>query len=200
MQRRAVVDPDPGAVRCFLAVPLREPALSGAQHALSTLREQVPEVRWVRPETLHLTVHFFGSIPDESVRGAVDAVSPEAYATQPGSVTLDRLGSFPKRGWPRVLWLGCGREPVLLADLAERCRAALRAAGFETEDRRFSAHCTLGRPHVPWSNEGRAAWERARSADVEPATFSADRLVLYESRPGRGGSVYEVRETLLFAA
>ena len=42
-------------MRCFLAVPLREPALGAAQRTLAQLREKVDAVRWTRPETLHIT-------------------------------------------------------------------------------------------------------------------------------------------------
>ena len=43
-------------MRCFLAVPARDPTLTVAQQLLGRLRESVVAVRWARPETLHLTV------------------------------------------------------------------------------------------------------------------------------------------------
>ncbi|HYL71674.1 MAG TPA: RNA 2',3'-cyclic phosphodiesterase [Candidatus Dormibacteraeota bacterium] len=187
-------------MRCFLAVPLQDPALGDVQHLLATLTQRVAGVRWVRPETPHITVHFFGSIDDDDVQRALGAVSPVAAATSPSELTLDTLGAFPPRGWPRVLWFGCKEDPAGVISLAERCRASLKDSGFEVEARRFRAHCTLGRPRVPWSSAGRAAWEAAR-ADGWPATSCvADRLVLYESHPGPGGSMYEVRAALPFAA
>jgi 2'-5' RNA ligase len=183
-------------VRCFLAVPLAEPALSDAQHLLANLRERVVQVRWARPETLHMTIHFFGQATDDDAARALAHISPVASHAAPVELTLDRLGSFPTRGWPRVLWLGSEQESPALSMLATDCRAALRGAGFEVETRTFRAHCTLGRPRVPWSSEGRAAWIAALSEGTPRCVFTADRLVLYESRPASGGSVYEERAVL----
>ena len=183
-------------MRCFLAVPLAEPALNDAQHLLATLRERVVHVRWARPETLHMTIHFFGQATDDEAARALAHVSPVASHTAPIDVTLGRLGSFPPRGWPRVLWLGSEQESPALSALAHACRAALSGAGFEVEHRPFRAHCTLGRPRVPWSSEGRAAWMTALSEGTPRSVFTADRLVLYESRPASGASVYEERAML----
>ena len=184
-------------MRCFLAVPIAEPELEGAQRLQHELRDRVADVRWARPETLHLTVHFFGQVEDERVAVAVDLVAPMAVRASPFDVVLDRLGSFPPRGAPRVLWLGPSRDVAPLIDLAHDCRAILGAAGFEVDQRRYNPHCTLGRPRLPWSDAARHAW--APAAQQRPdVRFTASRLVLYESRPAPGGAVYTERASLPF--
>ena len=52
-------------MRAFLAIPLRGSALAQAQEVLTRLRDHVPAVRWARPETLHVTLHFFGQLSDK---------------------------------------------------------------------------------------------------------------------------------------
>jgi len=195
MQRRA-----PGhagaRMRCFAAVPLEETALSDAQRLLASLRERVDGVRWVRPDALHVTVHFFGSIDDERVRAGLKALLPVAADMLEFRATLDRLGTFPSRGSPRVLWLGAFKEPPMLTALAMATRHALSRSGFDVERRPFRAHCTLGRPREPWTRDARdAASER-----VEVAPFTARRLVLYESTPAPGGNVYSERASFPFSA
>jgi 2'-5' RNA ligase len=99
-----------------------------------------------------------------------------------------------------VLWLGPARDVESLTAFALECRDALGGAGFDVEDRRYHAHCTLGRPRLPWPDQAREAWSAAVS-DAQPATrFTASRLVLYESRPGPGSAVYTERESLTFDA
>jgi RNA 2',3'-cyclic 3'-phosphodiesterase len=185
-------------LRCFLAVPLAEPGLGAAQRLQSELRHRVPEVRWARPETLHLTTHFFGAIDEERAGAALEAVQPIPNRTAPFDVVLDRLGAFPSRGTPRVLWLGPARDIAPLTALALECRSALAAAGFEVEDREYHAHCTLGRPRVPWSETARAAWETSVAAATGQTEIrcTAQRLVLFESRPAPGGAVYTERSVL----
>jgi len=183
-------------VRCFLAVPLRDPALGAAQRTLAQLRENVDAVRWTRPETLHITVHFFGNVDDADVANAVDAVTPVVGDTPPFELTLDALGAFPERGSPRVLWLGASAVSNEMTELAMRCREALDRAGFEVDARPFRAHCTLGRPRMPWPIESRAAWRDMSTHPIESNAFTADALVMYESVPSRGGAIYTQRVLL----
>lgn len=186
-------------MRCFLAVPLRPPALVAAQQVLRRLRSEVGAVRWARPETLHITLHFFGVIADDRAAAALDAVQPVLDASPPFEVTIDTLGSFPERGRPRVLWLGCSRESEALHRLAGSVRERLRLAAFVLDERPFRAHVTLGRPREPWPREARAAWDEAVSLGVAPQSFVADRVVLFESVTGREAAVYVERAAMLFA-
>jgi 2'-5' RNA ligase len=185
-------------LRCFLAVPLAEPGLASAQRLQAELRLSVAAVRWARPETLHLTTHFFGPIDEERAFSALEAVQPIADRTAPFDVVLDRLGAFPPHGTPRVLWLGPERDIAPLTALALACRDALAGAGFEVERREYHPHCTLGRPRPPWSDDARAAWEAAvtAAADQTKIRFTARRLVLFESRPAPGGAVYTEHSVL----
>jgi 2'-5' RNA ligase len=189
-----------GCVRCFLAVPLEEPGLGAAQRFQDDLRERVPEVRWARPETLHLTVHFFGQLDDGRAATALALVTPMAHHTFTFDVALDRLGAFPQRGTPHVLWLGPARDVPELTALALECRDVLGAAGFDIEERRFHPHCTLGRPRIQWSDTARAAWTAAVSEPRPDIRFTASRLVLFESRSAPGGALYAERSSLAFAS
>lgn len=185
-------------MRCFLAVPLRPPALSAAQQVLQRLRSEVDAVRWARPETLHITLHFFGAIADERVAAALDAVRPAISASPRFEVVIDTLGSFPERGRPRVLWLGSSRQNAPLHELADAVRHRLGGIGFAVDERPFRVHVTLGRPRDPWPREARAVWDAAREGGVAPATFVADRAVLFESVTGREAAVYVDRAMLPF--
>ena len=188
-----------GRVRCFLAVPLRPPALGAAQQVLQRLRAEVDAVRWARPETLHITLHFFGSITDDRVAPALDAVQPVVSASQPFEVAIDTLGSFPERGRPRVLWLGSSVESEALQQLAASVSERLRVSAFPVDERLFRAHVTLGRPREPWTRDARAAWDQTRSRGVPRATFVADRVVLFESVTGREAAVYVERAAIPFS-
>jgi 2'-5' RNA ligase len=186
-------------VRCFLAVPVAEPALADVQRVLTMLRREIEPVRWARPETLHITVQFYANATDDLVRAALRAANTVVAKSEPFPVTLDTLGAFPPRGSPRVLWLGSTQESPPLVSFATQCRAALREAGLEVDDREFRVHCTLGRPRVRWSSALRHHWlDVVRGYRVE-STFIADQLVLFESTPAEGGAIYTPRATLMFS-
>jgi 2'-5' RNA ligase len=177
-------------VRCFLALPLADPALAEAGRCQAVLRNRVADVRWARPETLHVTVHFFGEIDDDRVAAAVQSVLPVAVSTAAFDMALDSLGSFPPGGVPRVLWLGQSGENVELTAFAGRCHEALGDAGFVVEARPYRPHCTLGRPRRNWSADARAAWRTSLTEPPQVMRWTATRMVLYESRSAPGGAVY----------
>jgi len=170
-------------------VPLAEPALGEARRFQASLAGRVAGVHWARPETLHLTVHFFGPVDDARAAMAVDLVAPVASRTPRFDVALGRLGAFPPRGVPRVLWLGPASEVAHLTALARECRTVLRGAGFDVESRQYHPHCTLGRPRVLWSDDERTTWKSIAAEPVPLMAFTATRIVLYESRPAPGGAV-----------
>jgi len=186
-------------VRCFLAVPLAEPALADAQRVLTMLHREIEPVRWARPETLHITVQFYANADDDQVRTALRAANTVVAKTKPFPVTLDTLGAFPPRGSPRVLWLGSTQESPQLVGFAVQCRAALRDAGLEVDDRQFRVHCTLGRPRVRWSSAVRHHWLDVVRGYRTESTFTADQLVLFESTSAEGGAIYTPRATLMFS-
>jgi RNA 2',3'-cyclic 3'-phosphodiesterase len=186
-------------VRCFLALPLADPALATAARLQAMLRNRVADVRWARPETLHVTVHFFGEIDDERIAAAVESVRPVVASTAAFDMTLDTLGSFPPAGTPRVLWLGQSGQNAALTACAGECHEALRDAGFSVESRPYRPHCTLGRPRRRWSADARAAWSSARAEPPAVMRWTATRLVLYDSRSAPGGAVYTEQASLPFA-
>jgi 2'-5' RNA ligase len=189
---------DTAWVRCFLAVPLAEPGLTAVRRLQADLRDRVLDVRWARPETLHLTVHFFGDVGAERAAAALEVVAPIVERSSGFEVILDRLGSFPPHAIPKVLWLGPSAEVKSLTALALRCRAALSAANFDADKRPYNPHCTLGRPRLRWSAGARTAWAAATRDHVD-IRCTASRLVLYESRSAPGGAVYTEHASLAFA-
>ena len=181
------------APRCFLAVPLEEPALAAAAELVGGLRGEFDGVRWVRPEGLHVTVHFFGPLPEERWDAMTAAVADPCAVAAPFALGVEGLGAFPAHGPPRVLWIGAGEGREPLASLIAACLAGLAAAGVGVEEREHSPHVTLGRPRERWEPGRRLTWS---SREAALPSFTARRVVLFESRPGPGGSMYLPRREI----
>lgn len=165
-------------VRAFLAVPL-PPVLQQAIAALQReLSGAMPGIRWTRPDTVHLTLHFFGatSADDlEKIRASMLSVKLREKAFQ---VEVLGLGAFPDHRRPRIAWLGLTPEPPLRT-LQQTCQAELERNGFTAESRAFAPHLTIGR-------------FRERAPDLGPlfaahagrrvGCLPVGQLVLFESR------------------
>jgi len=165
-------------IRAFLAVPL-PPALQQDIAALQTeLSGDLPGIRWTRPDTIHLTLHFFGDIHAdqlEKIRASMLSVILREKAFQ---VDVLGIGAFPGRRRPRVVWLGLiPEEPLRI--LQHACLEELGRRGFPAEVRAFAPHLTIGRfrEHAPDLSALLAA-QTGRLVGRLPI----GQLVLFESR------------------
>jgi len=181
-------------MRAFLAVPVTAPALEAGTALLERLRVALPEVRWVRPEGLHLTLHFWPNLAETDVPRVLAAAQQPLTGAAPFQASFGGLGVFPRAGDERVLWLGMHGGDAEAIALQAGVESALDAAGFSAEERRFHPHVTLGRPRQRFDHAARARWGGFEDATLPPC--AASQVWLYRSQPGPGGSRYEVLERL----
>lgn len=166
-------------MRCFVAIdmpPAARAALAGVQDAL---RRAGADVRWVGPETLHLTLRFLGDVdaPTASALGADLAAA--AAARGPLPLALEGAGLFPT-----VVWAGCRGD---LAPLAAAVDAIATSRGLPPDGKPFVAHVTIGRV------KSARNLERLRAAlpSGPIAAFEAREMVLMRSTLRPQGPVYE---------
>jgi len=94
------------SVRAFLAIPLPR-QLQESIHCIQTeLQASITEARWTIPDNLHLTLHFFGEIEQETLEKLKVSVLSVKGCQRPFQVGVKGLGAFPDPHRPRVIWLG----------------------------------------------------------------------------------------------
>ncbi len=171
-------------MRLFLALDLDAAIRSALAQAIAELRREAPRARWVRPETLHLTLHFLGETEAgraAGLRAALDAVCAAAF-----QLPLRGWGFFPAAGPAHVFWAGVELHPALLR-LHAQLQPCLAQLGWAPEAS-YAPHLTLAR--------ARHARELARLKPLleRPApawgVLPVREFVLYESRPQAGEHVY----------
>jgi 2'-5' RNA ligase len=102
-------------------------------------------IRWTRPEQIHLTLFFLGSVPSSRI-AEIQSALQKGCASQSGpAMTVSGLGCFPSATRPRVLWAGIGGELRPLEKLQQSIASALLNIDFQGEYRPFHPHVTLGR-------------------------------------------------------
>jgi 2'-5' RNA ligase len=172
-------------VRAFIAIPAA--ARTPLRELLGELAQLGRAVRPIAAEQLHVTVKFLGEIPLEAVAGLDKAVRQSIEAHPPSGHDLCGLGVFPHLQRPAVIWAGV-TEPEPLVSLAASVDAGCASVGFPREQRPFHAHLTVarikGRPPLSLRQFVQDNAERPLGP------LNVDRLVLYRSEPGAGGSRY----------
>jgi 2'-5' RNA ligase len=181
-------------MRLFAALPVVGDAKAELERKLTAFRRADWPVKWVREGGLHVTLKFLGEVELERLAAVRAALSTAARGTPVLSFSANDLGAFPTLSRARILWAGyhSGPELELLVHRVEQATAPL---GFPVEGRPFRAHVTLGRVRegARLPREGLGALER----ETLTAGFTADRLVLYQSRPGLGGATYAELDSFL---
>jgi 2'-5' RNA ligase len=103
-------------------------------------------VRWTRPEHFHLTLRFLGSVADDHIGQLTDKLRLACHDFPPIYVRTERIGFFPERGFPRVIWVSVCDEQQQLIQLHRAIQTSTLAFTSEPAENEFAGHITLGRP------------------------------------------------------
>ncbi len=186
-------------MRIFIAIDLDDSIRQRIERFMDGVREFAPEARWVRAESLHITLKFIGERPAEAVEEAKRALS--AIQADAIDVAFRGYGFFPSSRAPRVFWVGIEAGPQLAA-LASAVDETTFSLGIPKEDHAFSPHLTLARGG---GGSGSPRWRKGDGPNrsfqrlqeklaalpaPEFGTMTAHEFFLYQSELARGGSRY----------
>jgi len=166
-------------VRCFLAVRVSEEVRGQLEAVIRQLRPAVPGARFVCPEVLHMTLHFFAALEEDRVVQVAEAAREGAGQVEPFEMAFEGFGVFPGPDRPRVLWMGLQRGGWQVETLQRAIGNSLRALGLPVEDRPFRPHLTLARFSGPSPEAARVLAGQQRQAT---SAFLVREVVLFESR------------------
>jgi 2'-5' RNA ligase len=164
----------PASVRLFIALWPPDPVRDAIAQWQSQWKWS-ERARPVRPERLHVTLHFLGAVPPSRVRDL------EYVLQQIPTPGFDLHFGRPEI-WPQgIAVLRPTESPMALRGMQGRIGLALGALGMNLEERAYRAHVTLAR-------RAGGAQPPARDADIHwPAR---DGFVLVQTLGGGRG--YEV--------
>jgi 2'-5' RNA ligase len=186
-------------MRIFIALDIDDAIRQRIARFIDGVRGFAPEARWVRPESLHITLKFIGEKPAdniEQIKQALPSVHAETIA-----LNFRGYGFFPAPKAARVFWLGIESGPQLAA-LAKAVDEATQRLGIPREEHPFSPHLTLARgaggsgaPRWRKSDGPNQAFQKlqeklAALPTPEFGTMTAREFFLYESQLLRSGSRY----------
>lgn len=188
----------PSVVRVFFAIDLPAATKATLGQYIADLKKQskAHAIRWSRPENLHITLQF---LPEVAVQD-VPTLIAEVKAVLAGKVEslsfhLGPLHVFPDPYRPRVIVLDVSPQAALMR-LSSRIGEGIHQAGYETEEKPFRAHMTIGRIKQPQGiNLG------FLSTTPAPAVgeLTLKDVVLFRSEPQPEGSRYVEIERIILS-
>ena len=187
-------------MRLFVALDIPSEIRERIAECMTRLRQYAPDARWVKPESLHVTLKFLGEVDETRLPQIQNAL--QQIEGVPFSLAFRNTGFFPNARSPRVFWIGVEASealPVLARSIDEK----LHVLGFEAEARAFSPHLTLARaaehPGSRGKHAGRDLSELGKLSVTERAaafgssefgTMAAEEFFLYQSKLSPGGAAY----------
>ncbi len=134
-------------IRSFVAVELGEEVKQRLADIQWQLKTMTPGgvVRWVQPDSIHVTLKFLGDVPEERIGAIVAALERECAPMAPLAFAVAGAGCFPNARRPNVVWIGVEDPGGQLAALQRAVERALNPLGYPPEGRPFKPHLTLGR-------------------------------------------------------
>ncbi|MBW2492420.1 MAG: RNA 2',3'-cyclic phosphodiesterase [Deltaproteobacteria bacterium] len=176
-------------IRTFIAIEIPENIISKIQELQESIKAKGFNIRWVRPENIHLTLKFIGDVEAAKISEITEALSKTVEGYIPISLKSKGLGLFPGIKNPRVLWVGLTGQLESLVKLQKTLDENLKVLGFPKEKRPFKGHLTMGRikAKIDAKKLGDALM---KFRNFESETFTADQIVLYKSELKPSGAVY----------
>ena len=180
-------------VRSFIAIELPDELKLGLIKLQARLKtDDKPWIKWVDPNSIHLTLKFLGNIPVDRIGEITRAMTEAAQGIFPFHLEVQELGVFPNRKRVQVVWVGLGVEVDKLSQLQQLIESKLARLGFAPESRTFKPHLTLARlRHQASPDERQSLGQLIASTELETTyTIKVDTLSLMRSQLTRQGALY----------
>src|SRR5579872_892844 len=129
-------------MRLFIALDIDDAIRERLSRFVEGVRNFAPDARWMKPESLHVTLKFIGEQPDAAVEMIKEALATISAVTT--EIKFRGYGFFPTAKSARVFWIGMEAGSPLAA-LAAAIDEKMSTLGIPKEDRAFSPHLTLAR-------------------------------------------------------
>ena len=186
-------------MRIFVGIDLEDAIRGKIARFIEGVSGFAPDARFVRPESLHVTLKFIGEQKPEQVEAITHKL--RGVRGTPFEIRLAEFGFFPTAKSPRVFWIGIHAGPEL-AKLAKDIDDATAELGIPREERAFSPHLTLARAG---GRSGDPKWRKgdgpnsifgvlqkrlAAVSETEFGKMTAGEFILFQSQLSPAGSKY----------
>jgi 2'-5' RNA ligase len=168
--------------RLFVAIDLPE----STRQLVAGLDPNIRGIRWTDPAQMHMTLGFFGDVPEDielKLREKLSAIHFGAFF-----LPVNGVGLFSTKGVPKIIWIGVGKAHPHLFQIHKRVQEAALAVGIEPELRPWHPHITIARCKDV-STQSVRKFLRAHS-DFDAGMIRVDAFHLYSSKLTPAGPIH----------
>ena len=96
-------------IRTFLAIDLGKKIRDRLVSFQENLAAAAPDVKWVEPDNMHITLFFLGEVDQREIIDICRAAQKAIVEMRSFTVSIEGTGCFPNMRRPHVLWVGVGK-------------------------------------------------------------------------------------------
>jgi 2'-5' RNA ligase len=185
-------------IRTFIAIEMPPEVREFLARCQERLKRSGADVRWVRPELIHLTLVFLGEVAEDKVPDLEQAARGAVAGFAPLALQAVGLGHFPPKGLPRVVWVGLQETTGRLLALQKAVAKATERFAERIEDRRYEPHLTVGRVRSGKNARPLTEMLSAMARETGPALEAGD-VVIFKSVLGPDGPAYTALARLVLS-
>ncbi|HEY5673644.1 MAG TPA: RNA 2',3'-cyclic phosphodiesterase [Malonomonas sp.] len=178
-------------LRSFIAITLKKELKLQISNLQQQLVHAAPELKPVKAENLHLTLHFLGGQTQDQLAKIASAMLSIGQKKKNFNATVKGVGFFPNQRRPTIVWLGIHPQSGL-TELHGCLSEELKQIGIAPDPRPYRPHLTIGRFKRP--PEKPAAL--CPFLSHECGSLSIDQLTLFSSRLTAGGAIHTPLQTV----
>ncbi len=131
-------------LRCFIAIDIPKEIKENISEVINLLSKYGADIKWVKPENLHITLKFLGKTQDLLISKIKEELSHVISLYNPFHIKIYGTGMFPAVKRPRIIWIGVENSNVLIS-LKEDIEESMSMLGYQKEEKEFNPHLTIGR-------------------------------------------------------
>lgn len=178
-------------MRTFVAIALDKKIKDSLSALIRNLDTVGRNIRWVKPQGMHLTLKFLGEISQDKVSEVESVLGKIAKDYLPFPLCFKGTGTFPSGArFPRIVWGGIGKSDSL-ERIQTRVENELQKIHFPRDKRKFHPHLTLGRVKNPQNLD-----TVIRTLDLHKESdfgeMTVNRITLFKSTLKPSGAEYTV--------
>ncbi len=177
-------------IRSFLAFPINGTLKEKLEIILDRLQTTHADVKWVKPQNIHLTLKFLGDVEESRIENVCSLLRQRCRGFDPITSYLCEIGAFPDIRHPRIVWGALDDSKKKIQMIADDLEEQLIKIGIVKDDHLFKPHITLGRVRS-------SAHLKDLIQAMQQITFESkieqtfEKIILYKSTLTPQGPIYE---------
>ena len=153
------------------------------------------KIKWVDPWNMHLTLFFLGDTEEKLIPEISEELKLELKGIKSFKLKCKKLGLFKNINNPRVLWFGLEKKQALL-ELKQKVDNVIKSFGYESENKKFVPHLTLGRIKFLKNRKFlESLVEKYKDQMIQE--FKVNEIIFYESKLTQKRPVYSVLNKIM---